>query len=135
MRGTCVTVTRCREGCRPLFVKLHDQLGTLPIALPSISTPTLDDPEAMRANHPLKGVWLVTPSGDFEHCLLDPCVPHGAVIDQLRVEDLRGGVEASTALITPEAYAINRGLPHAHLGHPLPLLLHPLEAALGIKHV
>jgi len=95
----------------------------------------LDDPEALRANHPLKGVWRVTPSGDLEHRLLDPRVPHGARIDQLRIEDVCRRVEARTALITPEAYAIDRGLPHAHLGHPLPLLPHPLEAAVGMKHV
>ena len=135
MRDTCVAVARCGAGCRTLSTKLHDQLGALPIALAGISAPALDNPEAMPANHLLEGLRRVTPSGDVEHRLLDPCVPHVAVLDQLRVEDLCGGVEAHTALITPEAYAINRGLPHAHLGYPLPLLPHALEAALGMKHV
>src|SRR5262249_59334152 len=47
----------------------------------------------------------------------------------------RGGVEARTALITPEAHALHRHLPYAHLGYLLPLLPETLEAALGMKHV
>src|SRR5262249_55920414 len=135
MRGTGSAVARCRARRHTLRTKLHHQLGSLPIALPGIPTPVLDNPEAMGVNHLLEGVWRVTASGDLEHRLLDPCVPHGAGIDQLRVEGLRGGVKARTALITPEAYTINPRLPHAYLGHPFPPLPHPLEAALGMKHV
>src|SRR6516165_6543132 len=110
IRGTGSAVARCRARWHTLPAKLHDQLGALPIALPGIPTPVLDDLEAMLANHLLEGLWRVTPSGDVEHRLLDPCVPHGAGIDQLRVEGVCRRVEARTTLITPETYAINRRL-------------------------
>src|SRR5262245_60455036 len=135
MRGTGSAVARGRARRHTLPAKLHDQLGALPIALPGIPTPALDDPEAMGANHLLEGVWRVTPSRDLQYRVLDPCLPHGAAIDQLRVEGVRRGVEAGTALITPQTYTVNRGLPHAYLRHPLPLLPQALKAALGMKHV
>src|SRR5215813_4317010 len=124
-RGTGSAVARGRARGHTLHAKLHHQLGSLPVALPVIPTPVLDNLEAMGAHHLLEGVWRVTPSGDLQYRVLDPCLPHGAGIDQLRVEGLRGGVKARTALITPEAYALHRRLPHAYLGHPLPLLSHP----------
>src|SRR4029450_8812654 len=87
-------------GCRTLPAKLHHQLRAPPIALPAIPAPALDDPEAMRVNRLLEGFWRVTSSGDLQHRLLDPHVPHGAAIDSLRVKDLPLGVAASTSLIT-----------------------------------
>ena len=51
--------------CRILRTKLHHELRSLPIALPGIPTPTLDDPEAVLENHLLKCFWRVTPPRDL----------------------------------------------------------------------
>src|SRR2546426_65712 len=120
---------------RILRTKLDHQLRSLSIALPGIPTPSLDNVEAVLANHPCECFRSVTPSGDPQHRVLDPRVVYVAAVDQLRIQDVSLGVEAEQSLITPEAHAVDRHLPPTDLGRSLPRLLHALVAALGMKHV
>src|SRR5262245_9502697 len=59
--------SRC---CHTLLTQLHHELQSLPVAFPSIPTPTLDDPEAVRANHVLKCVCAA--SAQISFCMRAP---------------------------------------------------------------
>jgi hypothetical protein len=52
-----------------------------------ISTPVLDNPEAMVDNHALEFFGCVAPPREFQHSLFDPRMADVATVDQLRVKE------------------------------------------------
>src|SRR2546425_11619643 len=82
---------------RILRTKLDHQLRSLSIALPGIPTPSLDNVEAVLANHPCECFRSVTPSGDPQHRVLDPRVVYVAAGDQPPIKgvSLRGAAGAA----------------------------------------
>jgi len=85
----------CRRSAAgvPLFLvawpaELGHELRSLPIALPGIPTPTLDNPEVVIEDDLREFVGRVTPPGDVQQRVLDPHASDVAAIDQLRIHDV-----------------------------------------------
>src|SRR5262249_17842340 len=120
---------------RILHAELHHEFRSLPIALPGIPTPTLENPEVVIEDDLLEFVGRVTPPGDVQHRVLDPGASDVAAIDQLRIQNVPLWIETEPSLITPEAHTVDCHLPPTSLGRRRPRLLYALEATLGMKHI
>src|SRR5689334_10552863 len=92
-RRACVWYA-VRHCGRPLRTELDHQLRSLPIALPGIPTPALDDPKTVTEDDLREFVGRVTPPGDLQHRVLDPGAADVAAIDQLQVQGVPLGIEA-----------------------------------------